>query len=468
MSADDQRPAELLPESGYKTLRDAALQDRVGGLSAEVGQALAEVDRLRAELAETRAELDREQAAADQRISDLRAEHEHAAARSRRHHHVLGRIHAEQGAELDKTQEAGDALAGELSTLLQRDWAPDYVKWVRGLVSAWWSVRGSVPAPDRAGDDEPRPGGFCCSMMAGNSTSSCTEHADDPASCPDVTIAHSDQHGPGLPIPGTAGGGQICIRFCPWCGTDLTAGDGHTAGQDEPTAGEGDDEVWIPPADDCMNTRHAPCPHCSSTVFHHRTGRCGSCGRRPGAAAPADDTAPPTPFTVDQEVRSASGVRGTVRVANYTYSLVTWSNGNVVWVRNDELAPADDTAAPADGPMCRYCGADCSGGRSWDGGDLYACQSCADARATRNAAPADDTAAPAPVVGYVLARVDDGTVTLWDDDVRETGHAAAVAHVEQVDQPGPWRCYELRDVCTDADQPVRGSQPEATRGGDPS
>lgn len=62
---------------------------------------------------------------------------------------------------------------------------------------------------------------------------------------------------------------------------------------------------------------------------------------------PADDTAPPTPFTVDQEVRSASGVRGTVRVANYTYSLVTWSNGNVVWVRNDEIDPADDTAAPA-------------------------------------------------------------------------------------------------------------------------
>lgn len=70
----------------------------------------------------------------------------------------------------------------------------------------------------------------------------------------------------------------------------------------------------------------------------------------------------------------------------------------------------------------------------------------------------------APVVGYVLARVDDGTVTLWDDDVRETGHAVAVAHVEQVDQPGPWRCYELRDVCIPAGQPVRRCQPEATDG----
>lgn len=32
-------------------------------------------------------------------------------------------------------------------------------------------------------------------------------------------------------------------------------------------------------------------------------------------------------------------------------------------------------------PRCRYCGADCSDGRSWDGGDLYACPACADRRA---------------------------------------------------------------------------------------
>jgi drug/metabolite transporter superfamily protein YnfA len=32
-------------------------------------------------------------------------------------------------------------------------------------------------------------------------------------------------------------------------------------------------------------------------------------------------------------------------------------------------------------PECRYCGADCSEARSWDGGDLYACPRCAELRA---------------------------------------------------------------------------------------
>jgi hypothetical protein len=40
-----------------------------------------------------------------------------------------------------------------------------------------------------------------------------------------------------------------------------------------------------------------------------------------------------------------------------------------------------DTPAPAEDPRCRYCGADCSDGRSWDGGDIYACPACADRRA---------------------------------------------------------------------------------------
>ena len=197
-------------------------------------------------------------------------------------------------------------------------------------------------------------------------------------------------------------------------------------------------------------------------------------GQRVGAvwpAAPADEPAPT--FRSARSRRRGEIADPAADLAAYDRVLADvpadYPGLPLMQARREELrALAAGAAAPADTPTCRYCGADCSGGRSWDGGDLYACQSCADARATRNAAPADDTAAPAPVVGYVLARVDDSTVTLWDDDVRETGHAAAVAHVEQVDQPGPWRCYELRDVCTDADQPVRGSQPEATRGGDPS
>ncbi|GAB3156385.1 hypothetical protein GCM10027258_62750 [Amycolatopsis stemonae] len=35
------------------------------------------------------------------------------------------------------------------------------------------------------------------------------------------------------------------------------------------------------------------------------------------------------------------------------------------------------------GPRCRYCGGDCSGGRSYDGDGLYACTSCASDRAAR-------------------------------------------------------------------------------------
>jgi len=49
-------------------------------------------------------------------------------------------------------------------------------------------------------------------------------------------------------------------------------------------SGESDEEVWIPPASDCVEFRHdRPCPHCGAVEFHHRTGRCGGCGRRPTA-----------------------------------------------------------------------------------------------------------------------------------------------------------------------------------------
>lgn len=43
-----------------------------------------------------------------------------------------------------------------------------------------------------------------------------------------------------------------------------------------------------------------------------------------------------------------------------------------------------DGIAESSGPKCQYCGADCSDGRSWDGGDLYACPSCAEWRAKLN------------------------------------------------------------------------------------
>lgn len=49
--------------------------------------------------------------------------------------------------------------------------------------------------------------------------------------------------------------------------------------------GEDDAEVWIPPSTDCMDHAHDPCPHCGSRIHHVRTGRCGTCGRRPTRAA---------------------------------------------------------------------------------------------------------------------------------------------------------------------------------------
>ena len=49
--------------------------------------------------------------------------------------------------------------------------------------------------------------------------------------------------------------------------------------------GEGHEEVWIPPVTDCMEHDHLPCPHCTNTVSHARTGRCGTRGRRLHAAS---------------------------------------------------------------------------------------------------------------------------------------------------------------------------------------
>lgn len=45
------------------------------------------------------------------------------------------------------------------------------------------------------------------------------------------------------------------------------------------------------------------------------------------------------------------------------------------------LAELLERRAEKEDPRCRYCNADCSDGRSWDGGDLYACPPCANRRA---------------------------------------------------------------------------------------
>lgn len=57
---------------------------------------------------------------------------------------------------------------------------------------------------------------------------------------------------------------------------------------------------------------------------------------------------------------------------------------------NGTRAPSDNDKPAASqqeptGDRCQYCGADCSNGRSWDGGDLYTCTRCAIDRADMNA-----------------------------------------------------------------------------------
>jgi len=148
---------------------------------------------------------------------------------------------------------------------------------------------------------------------------------------------------------------------------------------DDPGVSDSPVEVWIPPADDCMNSQHdPPCPHCGSRLFHLRTGRCGECGRRPAAAptdgqAPAGDTAAlcrcghPGGRHDDRRGCSATGCR--CPLGSYS-RLVTGPDGRR-WRRaadgrwtqriNDAIgvftdvemldvlartAPADDTAAP--------------------------------------------------------------------------------------------------------------------------
>lgn len=41
-----------------------------------------------------------------------------------------------------------------------------------------------------------------------------------------------------------------------------------------------------------------------------------------------------------------------------------------------------DLPKPTGSPVCRYCSADCTEGRSWDGGDLFVCGPCCATRRT--------------------------------------------------------------------------------------
>lgn len=65
--------------------------------------------------------------------------------------------------------------------------------------------------------------GHCCPMMRDQSTLDCEQHHDHPIDCPDVLVLHGPQ-GPGLPIR-DGGSSWVAIRYCPWCATDLCAGE---------------------------------------------------------------------------------------------------------------------------------------------------------------------------------------------------------------------------------------------------
>jgi hypothetical protein len=70
----------------------------------------------------------------------------------------------------------------------------------------------------------------------------------------------------------------------------------------------------------------------------------------------------------------------------YVFDLVDSVMNGVPLDFHGHAVPADVRAVlkAIDGPwhpVCRYCAADCSEARSWDGGDLYACPRCAELRA---------------------------------------------------------------------------------------
>lgn len=64
----------------------------------------------------------------------------------------------------------------------------------------------------------------------------------------------------------------------------------------------------------------------------------------------------------------------------------TWPCPTYLAVTEPEPVSGLAAAQAADGPTCRYCGADCSNGRSYDGGNRYACPDCARDRAAINRA----------------------------------------------------------------------------------
>jgi hypothetical protein len=60
---------------------------------------------------------------------------------------------------------------------------------------------------------------YCCTNLKRNVEHQCEQHAD-PADCPDALVGQFEaEYGIRVHDGGTS---YVAIRFCPWCGTDLT------------------------------------------------------------------------------------------------------------------------------------------------------------------------------------------------------------------------------------------------------
>lgn len=92
----------------------------------------------------------------------------------------------------------------------------------------------------------------------------------------------------------------------------------------------------------------------------------------------------PAPLQITATHRSGASVTATV-LGPVTIR-VDESDGGLWLVLSPVRPLAPEDGPDTSGPRCRNCGADCSDGGNWDGGDRYLCGPCADHRAAANAA----------------------------------------------------------------------------------
>jgi hypothetical protein len=63
--------------------------------------------------------------------------------------------------------------------------------------------------------------GHCCDTMRENVERTCDRHPDR-FDCPDCLVAYSERTGAYGLIVHDGGRSSVAIRFCPWCGAELS------------------------------------------------------------------------------------------------------------------------------------------------------------------------------------------------------------------------------------------------------